>query len=1073
MASSAKKAAKKVEIPFLLAEAVKNGRAILFLGAGASKECKNAEGKTPPDGEQLRDILALKYFGKPMPNRPVMTVAEMAISTGAGRSLVFDTINDAFAAFEPSEAHRMVSDFNWRAIATTNYDLFLEAAYDDTKRRRQVLVPFVKDDEPIDARKGAITNPLEYLKLHGCLRHRLDGDVPLVLSWEQYDEYATNRRHLFNRLEYLSHECPLIFVGYGLADSHIRSLIYKLEGSARPRWYIVSPGAEEEDIRFWSSKNFDVITCRFGEFMAALDAAIPKLLRFVAPSVETVNFPLRAHYASPASQETDRLRAAFSKDLTLIHASMAVKEQSAEQFYSGYDTGWGGIFNRMDARRKVTDDLLFKVLAEHESPKEPIFFLLRGPAGAGKTIALKRAAFDAAMSYRALALWLEEDGHLRSDIFIELHNLVQRPIYLFVDQVALHVDKLVPFLRTMKTSRVPLVLIGAEREADWTTYCATLQQIQPPLFLRVGMLSSREVEDLLDLLDRHNCLGELKGQERAKQVAAFMDEERADRQLLVALHELTRGYPFEKIVLDEYERVPERARRLYLDIATMHQFAVPARAGTISRVSGIRFRDYREEFMIPLKDMIIVAEDRYGDYFYRTRHPSIASMIFAQVCGDDVAKAAQFIRLIQGFDVGFSSDKRTLEGICKGRVLADQLQQPDAGREIFSTATSIAPNQAYLRQQWAIFELNHQKGDIADAERLAAEAAVMDPKSSSAIHTQAEVARRRANVDGSPILKEQFRRQARRFLDSMPKQDRFNLSTRCKLLVDEVSDLIESLSEQERAMDDRFFADKLQEVERALTRAQQLFPDDAGMVETEARLWSLMKDKAKALRALERAWRKMPRGSGTAIRISKIHASAGRQAAAKAVLEEALSRDAEDKAAHFEMAMHLLSNEEEADWDQRAIIHHLSASIQVNDANFEERYTLAQFYFAIGNIGRAEELFDEIERRAPKEFRRFAPRIETPITRRLPNYEGSVESVREGFFFLRSGAYPKRIFAHRSAFEEAEVDEIEVGHQVYFRLRFDRRGPVAVSVHLRPTGWSRIGMELVEPDIEMVDAPVG
>ena len=64
--------------------------------------------------------------------------------------------------------------------------------------------------------------------------------------------------------------------------------------------------------------------------------------------------------------------------------------------------------------------------------------------------------------------------------------------------------------------------------------------------------------------------------------------ERADRQLLVALHELTQGKPFEEIILAEHQRVhPEQARQLYLDIATMHQFAVKVRAGTFTRVSPV------------------------------------------------------------------------------------------------------------------------------------------------------------------------------------------------------------------------------------------------------------------------------------------------------------------------------------------------------------------------------------------------------------------------------------------------------------------------------------------------------
>jgi hypothetical protein len=558
-----------------------------------------------------------------------------------------------------------------------------------------VLIPFVKDDEPVDERMRAVTNPLEYLKLHGCLNHRLDKDVPLVLSWEQYSEYSQNRKRLFGRLAHLSHECPIIFVGYGMADSHICNLVYKMGTSNRPRWYIVDPSAEDEDVKLWTGKNFDVLVCRFGEFMKALDESIPRLLRFLTPSKETLNFPLKTFYVSPDAQESDHLRNSMTKDLTLVHASMAFAEQTAEQFYSGYDTGWGGILNRFDARRKVTDDLLYKALLENEAPKDPVFIFLRGPAGAGKTIALKRAAFDAATANKAIVLWLEESGHLRSNVFLEISDLVQRPIYLFVDQVALHSDKLIPFLRAMKSRHVPLVIIGAEREADWITYCGALEQIQSSHFMRVGMLSAVEVEALLDLLERHGCLGELKHKKRTEQVDAFMGEEHANRQLLVALHELTRGYPFEKIVLDEYDRVPEKARRLYLDIATMHQFAVPVRAGTISRVSGIHFRDYEIEFFAPLKGMVTVEEDKYGDYMYRTRHPNIAEMVFRQVCDDDTSKAAQFIRLIDGFDVGYSSDRRTLEGICKGRILSAQFQNPEQARDIFSAATTVAPNQAY------------------------------------------------------------------------------------------------------------------------------------------------------------------------------------------------------------------------------------------------------------------------------------------------------------------------------------------------------------------------------------------
>ena len=96
MVTATKRPATKVVIPFLLQEAVRNGRAILFLGAGASKECRDVAGRSPPDGDQLRDLLAIKYMGRPMPTRSVQTVAEMAIENGAGQPLVFDTVANAF-----------------------------------------------------------------------------------------------------------------------------------------------------------------------------------------------------------------------------------------------------------------------------------------------------------------------------------------------------------------------------------------------------------------------------------------------------------------------------------------------------------------------------------------------------------------------------------------------------------------------------------------------------------------------------------------------------------------------------------------------------------------------------------------------------------------------------------------------------------------------------------------------------------------------------------------------------------------------------------------------------------------
>ena len=725
---------------------------------------------------------------------------------------------------------------------------------------------------------------------------------------------------------------------------------------------------------------------------------------------------------------------------------MPVEPQNPERFYEGYDAGWGAIVDRLDVRRKIEDDLLYKALLENEKPEKPILIAVLGPAGAGKTIALKRTAYEAATASNALVLWLNDNGALRPSIFVELYDLTKRPIYLFIDQIGLFARNVVDLLQSPQLQTIPLVIVAAERDADWHSYCATLNEECDPALLRVGNLSQVEVEGLLDLLERHRCLGDLKGWKREDQIHAFMEKERADRQLLVALHELTRGKPFEKIVLDEYERIlPDTAQQLYLDIATMHQFGVKVRAGTISRISNIRFDDYRDEFFEPLKNIVRVADnDPYtGDYYYQTRHTRVASLVFRQVCSSDAAKAEQFKRIIEGFDIGYSVDHRALEEITRGRALAETFVTPREARIVYQAAIDAAPDQAFLYQQWAIFKSLHNSGSLIIAEEQAGKARELDPKNRAIIHTQAEIDRKRANSETSPMLRASLRRRTRERLDEISGNNRFVASSRCKLLVDEVDDMGSELADNSKSHEVLAYADKIKDAENALLRAQQMFPDDADIIQVEARLRVLLKQKDQALAALERARAAGPRGSGIAIRIAKAYAERGRGPDAIRVLKEELAKYPDDKPMHHAIAMHYL----EADtYDQAEVEGHLARSFSSEDQNFEDRYLMAQLLFVHGDIEKAKTLFETINERAPVTFRPKAPREDSLISARLPRYSGTIDGIKNTFLFIKSGCYPQNIFAHNNDVDPTLIGNLSFGSEVNFRLRFNRSGPVAVDV---------------------------
>ncbi|WP_112312952.1 P-loop NTPase [Pseudogemmobacter bohemicus] len=1035
------KSKMRLNLPHVLSEAVKEGRAVIVFGAGASMECRSSDGGRPPSADELRDHLASKFLGTNNEKRDLATVAEMAINAGTGEPQVFDEVARQFKDFATSKAHERLADFRWRGLATTNYDRFIEQGYDVNSTALQTCVPFVKNDEPYEDRLRDERNPVPLLKLHGCLDHRLDRDVPLVLSNEHYSTYEKGRDLLFNRLRDWAQSSVLIFIGYRLADPHIRDLIYKIDPARRPRWYIVSPGGDEHDVRFWDKKGVEVISTTFSGFMDALDYCVPQLFRALAPPVNSGSRPYLKHLKN--GHPSDQLVEALDRDFDYIHAAMPFDEVSAEGFYSGYDHGWSGIIRKYDFARKLGEDLLYAAVDVGPESAAVRMFVLEGAAGSGKTIALRRAAFDAATALDQFVLWLKPNGILRAEIIEELWSLSGLRLFIFVDHVSLHAEELERALQSLKRKNVQVTVIVSEREAEWAAYCGGLDAFLPTTST-LRRLSEREVENLVDLLARHRCLGQLTNLSRTEQIEAFLSQDRADRQLLVALHELTQGKPFEQIILDEFNRVlGDAARSLYLDIATMHQFGVTARAGAISRISGIRFEDFKSDFIKPLTDIVRVTDDRFtGDQGYETRHSHVAEIVFRAVCETDEARSVQLSRIVGGLDPGYSSDRRVLENICKGRNIAKSFSSIEHAREIFEIATAALPESAFLFQQAAILEMHHGKGSLDAAEELAQTARAIDQSNHIYVHTLAEVSRRKANVAVSQVRAEQLRAQSRRFLNEITINDPRKSLTFCNLLIDEVIDLLRAIPEDPKEYMIIEFDRKVAEAKERLDKARRDFPGEAEFPSAEGRLWQRLGDEGRAKRVLQQATSLKSQNAGVFLRLAQVQAAGGEVAISIDTLRSGLQRFTSDKQLHLALAMRLVEYNRTTSPE---IEGHFGASYGVGDHAIDARFFHACYLFWAGKIEECRSLFDEVSARSGGDYRKRPNPEEGIIDQFIAQQTGSIASVRDDYFFIQSGCYPRQIFAHMSALNGIDISELSSGRQVRFLVRFNRRGPVARS----------------------------
>jgi tetratricopeptide (TPR) repeat protein len=777
------------------------------------------------------------------------------------------------------------------------------------------------------------------------------------------------------------------------------------------------------------------------DFLGTIDQTIPVAARALAIGIGGGELSIRKHYRVAGAAEPSFVASYLATDATHIHSGLAAPRQDPGEFYRGYDNGWGCILQNLDARRSFSDSVLVDaVLLAEENRRTSELFMLKGPAGNGKSVSLKRIAWEAGVTYDQLALYPASPAGLRIEPLAEIHRLTGKRIFLLVDRVALVRNELRDLLLASRARSIPLSIIGAERDNEWNIYC---EQLEP--FVRqefpVRYLNEREIGELLGLLERHNALGLLKDRAPEDRIYAFTKS--AERQLLVALHEATLGIPFEEIVVDEFRRIePAVARSLYLDICALHQFGAQVRAGLISRASGIGFQQFQAEFLKPLENIIHIVNDGHSrDVYYRSRHQHVAEIVFSRALPAAEDKFDLLARVLKAINVDYSSDRETFSRLIRGRGIAEIFPSADLGRLFYDRVQEAAPNDPFVSHQRAVFEIHHPGGSLVLAEAAAARAFELNPNNHSIQHTQGDIARRLANETDDPLRKRALRRITREKLGGeFSRLSEYDLYTRARLAIDEFRELSASLDGSDDKLPPAAFIEAAKEAEMAIQRGLQMFPDNSELLSAEATFREHLDQTARAQQALERAFNLNPRQDWLAVRLARKYQASGDWQNSKRVLDACLRDNPSSKLAHLEMGRVLI-----ASGDSTAAIEHLRRGFTEGDNHYEAQFWYARELFLQGHFAEAEKLFSALNDRAPGRFRTRAAapveRDQTPIV-----YDCRVERKEEGYAFLKLPQFPKDVFASRAESDLAEWDKLYTGATAKCALAFSRRGARAISV---------------------------
>jgi hypothetical protein len=181
------------------------------------EDARGAAGRTGPERDPALDELREAY-----------EAGQLIVFAGAG---VERHLDDKLAD-EPEVAKAIAALApKLRAVLTTNLDHLLEKAFSGRW-------------PTLSKATGDIATRREYiLKLHGTLLDR----AGWVLTREQYDRAMYADPKLKAAFTALFHTCPILFVGYGLADDDFDALlghVRALAGEQPPRHFALVPADE-------------------------------------------------------------------------------------------------------------------------------------------------------------------------------------------------------------------------------------------------------------------------------------------------------------------------------------------------------------------------------------------------------------------------------------------------------------------------------------------------------------------------------------------------------------------------------------------------------------------------------------------------------------------------------------------------------------------------------------------------------------------------------------------------------------------------------------------------------------
>ena len=524
---------------------------VLLTGAGFSLGARNHDGRTLPSYENLRaELWNLCFPDVDFDGSSLQTLYDYALIRHRRKT---EQLLRRLLTVDPAtlpDWYELVFSLPWHRCYTLNIDDLANAANTAFKLPRKLTPTSATQPTP-----KAITDPrtLEVVHLNGTLE-----DLPsnVTFSLTQFAERLAKPEPFYVNFvaELLSR--PVVIIGTRLDEPPLwQHIEYRRQRGGkdldelRPRSYLVTPTLDLTRKALLAELNIRWIQMSGEEFVSQV------LSRFQ----EEARVGLK-RFSKP--------RDARSTSISLV-ADIAIKPDEESQFLLGQEPIWADLQSGRAVGRSI-DDKLWTTIKSSLNKEKGKLIVLTGTAGSGKSTSLMRACLRLQGEGNPVG-WIDRDNNPSTwDIMSKMRE-EKSPRVLAIDDADMYGANLLSLVRNLVCSPLQKIVLIAVRSSrvDNVLNPVGLEKISEQEFT-MPTLTDADIDKLIEVLDKNNRLGFLKGKKLHEQRELF--RQKAGRQLLVAMIEVTSNRRFEEKAVNELTDLDSTAAKIYAQISVAHSF---------------------------------------------------------------------------------------------------------------------------------------------------------------------------------------------------------------------------------------------------------------------------------------------------------------------------------------------------------------------------------------------------------------------------------------------------------------------------------------------------------------------